>query len=75
VIRLIEKTRLNVLLMTNILILSRALNVALAGCNLKCNPLEGMLVQGLTKVLRLTMIGMNPICVSKDLCEMEKICV
>jgi hypothetical protein len=44
----------------------KGINVALAGCNLKCNPLVGMLVQGFIEVLRIIMIGMNPICVLKD---------
>jgi hypothetical protein len=52
--------------MTNLLILLRALNVTSIRCNLKWNPLAGMLVQGLAKALRMIMIGMNPICVSKD---------
>jgi len=66
VIRLTKKPRLNVLLMMNLLTLSRAMNVALARCNFKCSPYEGMLVQGRIEVLSMIMISMSPICVSKD---------
>jgi hypothetical protein len=44
----------------------KGIDVALAGCNFKCSPLAGMLVQGFIKVLRIIMVGMNPICVLKD---------
>jgi hypothetical protein len=53
-------------LMMNLLTLSRAMNVALARCNFKCSPYEGMLVQGRIEVLSMIMISMSPICVSKD---------
>jgi hypothetical protein len=33
---------------------------------MKCIPLAGMLVQGFIEVLRMIIIGMNPICVLKD---------
>jgi hypothetical protein len=50
-----------------------ALNVASTRCNLKWSPLAGMLVQGISKLLRITMIGMN-MCF-KGLCEVKHICV
>lgn len=71
--RLIEKHRLNVLLMTSLLIFSKALNVTLVGCNLKWSPLAGMFVQSFTKLLRIIMIGMN-MCF-KGLCEAKHIFV
>jgi hypothetical protein len=52
--------------MTNVLILLRALNVALVGCNLKWSPLVGMFVQGLIEELMIILIGMNLIYVLKD---------
>ncbi len=65
-VRVIGKCRLKVLLMTNLLILLKVMNVALARCNLKWSPLVGMLVQGLVEALMMIMIGMNLICVLKD---------
>jgi len=69
------RTRLNVLLMTNLLTLSKALNVTLARCNLKCSPLVGMLVQGFTKVLKMITIGMNLICVWKIVWNGKDLCI
>jgi hypothetical protein len=44
----------------------KGIDVALVGCNFKCSSLAGMFVQGFIEVLRIIMIGMNPICVLKD---------
>jgi len=39
---------------------------------MKCSPLIGMLVQGFIELLKMIMIGMNPICVLKDFVKWKR---
>ncbi len=53
----------------------KGIDVAVAMCNMKCSPLIGMLVQGFIELLRMIMIGMNPICVWKILWNGKDLCI
>jgi hypothetical protein len=71
--RLTRKRKLNDFIDEELLILLKALNVSLVGCNLKWSPLVGMLVQGLVEALTMIMIGMNLICLSKDCVKRSRV--
>jgi len=61
-----QKTQIERLIDDESIDFVKGIDVALARCNLKCSPLAGMFVQGLIEVLKMIMLGLNPICVLKD---------